>query len=534
MQREQLGAAHADGSSSGRSVSAQETLGLRLAADQLVAFGAPGDRTGGELRRDVSAVAQALPEAAPGSQVLIVIRADRYALLVGLLAVWRRGFVAAFPPEHDREAITALATQSVTVLHDTASGAALRIAPLLAAAEAGQATTDDAGWADLTCAGRLYQRAADGSLQSASSDEAWLQRAQQLAQRLELRSGQRCATSVGMGHPHGVLLGIVAPWLAGSAFLRARLEGAELSRALASEHVDLVVSVPAQLTGLLEGGTPSAGQPQRVVSAALEPLSRELRERAGPRLGAHIEDRSDLVAEIPLLCASEPSAERSGADEALLALVRAAPGVRDAAVVALEGRDRPSRCVAVMGPVPGEESSFPLDLARLRAAVAQQDARAELLEVREIRRDALGRFQRAALLRQFRRRADGRPLDSTLCWSEATSSEANAVVEHRASAQIPDDYPYFDGHFPGYPILPGAAQLSELIVPLVRRVRPELGRLRAMARLKFSGRIQPGETIDVVLQGRPGDGQLDFTLRRGKTLCAAGSLSFAPGDEPSP
>ncbi|HEX6244650.1 MAG TPA: hypothetical protein VFZ61_27215, partial [Polyangiales bacterium] len=297
--------------------------------------------------------------------------------------------------------------------------------------------------------------------------------------------------------------------------------------------LDLLVSVPGQLQALLERAAVRAPRVGRVVSA-LEPLTPELTARVSAWVGAALEDRSDVVRQAPLLGAGQPAAPPSPEDEALRALLRAAPGVRDAAVLPLSGPDRPSRCVAVVGPTPEDAAAEPLQLAALRALVARHDPNAELLAVREIRRDALGRFQHAALLRLFRRRADGSAIHAPLSWGERESRAQGELEEHRASVRIPAGYPYFEGHFPGYPILPGAAQLSELVLPLVRQSRPDLGRLRAMSRLKFSGRIQPGESIDVVLQGRAGERQLDFTLRRAQTLCAAGSLSFASADERTP
>ncbi|HEY2735976.1 MAG TPA: hypothetical protein VGI70_18390, partial [Polyangiales bacterium] len=93
-------------------------------------------------------------------------------------------------------------------------------------------------------------------------------------------------------------------------------------------------------------------------------------------------------------------------------------------------------------------------------------------------------------------------------------------------AHVPPDYGYFAGHFTGYPILPGAAQLSELVLPCVRRARPELGPLRQMSRIKFANRIKPDERVDVELAWRNDEPQIDFALRRGDAICSAGKLNF--------
>jgi 3-hydroxymyristoyl/3-hydroxydecanoyl-(acyl carrier protein) dehydratase len=99
--------------------------------------------------------------------------------------------------------------------------------------------------------------------------------------------------------------------------------------------------------------------------------------------------------------------------------------------------------------------------------------------------------------------------------------------------RVPERYGYFNGHFPGYPLLPGAAQLSELVVPFVRTVQPELGRLTRMARLKFQERIVPNDLVEVSLRFAPDSADavatersVEFALRRGDSLCASGRLWF--------
>jgi 3-hydroxymyristoyl/3-hydroxydecanoyl-(acyl carrier protein) dehydratase len=140
----------------------------------------------------------------------------------------------------------------------------------------------------------------------------------------------------------------------------------------------------------------------------------------------------------------------------------------------------------------------------------------------DLARNGAGRHDRVSLLRLFGRAADTAPLS----WQLTHLSERLAEPErYERELQIPERYGYFDGHFPGYPLLPGAAQLSELVVPFVRSVRPQLGRLIRMARLKFQERIVPNDVVSVTLQF--GGSSVDFSLRRGDTLCANGRLVFA-------
>src|SRR5687768_3606810 len=148
---------------------------MRRSADELVAFGVAGTRNLGQLWRDAACVAEALPNAAPGAEVLLVIRSDRYALAVALIAAWTRGYVAVLPPELDRDAITTLADASHTagVLHDTASGIALSLGPLLAKAEHHAAAVAP-NLEALACATRGYTRGLTGALQPATWADDWL------------------------------------------------------------------------------------------------------------------------------------------------------------------------------------------------------------------------------------------------------------------------------------------------------------------------------------------------------------------------
>ncbi|HET8932369.1 MAG TPA: hypothetical protein VFN67_02970, partial [Polyangiales bacterium] len=144
----------------------------------------------------------------------------------------------------------------------------------------------------------------------------------------------------------------------------------------------------------------------------------------------------------------------------------------------------------------------------------------------DLSRNAAGRHDRAALLRLFGRAPDGAPLS----WALRVDREQVEAGRALRYVHVPERYGYFAGHFPGYPLLPGAAQLSELVVPFVRAVRPELGRLTRMARLKFQERIVPNDLIEVSLHFGSSSAEeqsVEFALKRGDSVCANGRLWFA-------
>jgi len=95
----------------------------------------------------------------------------------------------------------------------------------------------------------------------------------------------------------------------------------------------------------------------------------------------------------------------------------------------------------------------------------------------------------------------------------------------RFAVLVPADLLYFQGHFPGAPILPAIAQLLTLVVDRIHFVWPDLGQPRRVARLKFMRAIDPGDEIEVQLE-RTG-AEVRFTLLRGATDCTRGALAFA-------
>lgn len=92
--------------------------------------------------------------------------------------------------------------------------------------------------------------------------------------------------------------------------------------------------------------------------------------------------------------------------------------------------------------------------------------------------------------------------------------------------EIPALSPFFAGHFPGHPILPGIAHLA-----LVAR---ELGGapLAEVRNLKLRRPVLPGDVLDLALE--PGeDGLVRFELRRGNEAVSSGTVRTGEG-EPLP
>ena len=90
------------------------------------------------------------------------------------------------------------------------------------------------------------------------------------------------------------------------------------------------------------------------------------------------------------------------------------------------------------------------------------------------------------------------------------------------------DLPYFEGHFPGAPLLPGAAQLALVLAFIERALEApvEPGRIR---RTKFTGRIHPGNLVTVRVEIDSAAGRARWRLSEARRDVSTGDLCFEAG-----
>ena len=94
--------------------------------------------------------------------------------------------------------------------------------------------------------------------------------------------------------------------------------------------------------------------------------------------------------------------------------------------------------------------------------------------------------------------------------------------------RVPEELAYFDGHFPGDPLLPGVYQLDALAVARVEQLWSELGRLARVRRLKFIHPLRPGDRLTVRLERRAAPGQVALAISQGERRCTTATLQFEP------
>ncbi|MCP1727725.1 3-hydroxymyristoyl/3-hydroxydecanoyl-(acyl carrier protein) dehydratase [Natronospira proteinivora] len=98
------------------------------------------------------------------------------------------------------------------------------------------------------------------------------------------------------------------------------------------------------------------------------------------------------------------------------------------------------------------------------------------------------------------------------------------VAEYRLA--VPVDLPWFRGHFPGHPVLPGLVQVEWARQLAERDLCPD-GGFQGLRSVKFQRVIQPDCELCLHLEAR--DGQVDWRLTLDGLdgpLCSEGRLFF--------
>jgi 3-hydroxymyristoyl/3-hydroxydecanoyl-(acyl carrier protein) dehydratase len=95
----------------------------------------------------------------------------------------------------------------------------------------------------------------------------------------------------------------------------------------------------------------------------------------------------------------------------------------------------------------------------------------------------------------------------------------------QATAEVPRDLIFFDGHFVDTPVLPAVTQLEALVVPAVAQAWPSLGRLERLGRVKFKKVVSPGDVLRVHLE-RAGDDAVRFQIQLDDEVASSGTLHF--------
>lgn len=551
------------------------------APQDLVALGGDGDRTGADLRAAAAAVAAALSGRAE-SQVVLACD-DRFHFAAGLLGSWSAGRLVVLPPSTQPATLEELAAGGCLLLHDR---------------DEEPAGHDLREWVAHPAPGplRLPGRDQDAVIVATSGSTGPSQRfPKTLRQLLEevavhgrlfhVGPAERILVTAPPHHIYGLLFGILLPLSSGAAFLRRTALHAEaVAEAVRRHGVTHVVSVPAHLRALVDAGPlpavarvfssgaplpadtsarlAAAGWAVTEIFGSSETGGVAWRERAGapwrtfPGVQAAVGAGGRLEVDGSFLHPSQPrpfvTGDLARAVPEGFELLGRADGVVKAGGKRVSLREIEERAAGIAGV--SDAAALAQDVAGARGqevwlavagrGVAPESLRRELARwldplamPRRIRvvdalpREENGKLTRARLLTLF----EGRPAPSQLDPDGETVRVDDAGREEVSlDFTIPPDLVWFEGHFPGRPVLAAVVQLQELVLRQARRRWPGLGSPRRVQRLKFKQVVTHGDRITLRLVHDAVARRVDFHLSRGRASCASGTLLFAPPSAETP
>ena len=95
------------------------------------------------------------------------------------------------------------------------------------------------------------------------------------------------------------------------------------------------------------------------------------------------------------------------------------------------------------------------------------------------------------------------------------------------SCLVAAEMPFFNGHFPDFPIMPAAAQI-EMIHSLLQQHTDWNAIIAGGRGLKFSGRIRPGDNLTVRVR-HTASGRISFSVENRTSVVSKGVLQLAGG-----
>jgi len=106
-------------------------------------------------------------------------------------------------------------------------------------------------------------------------------------------------------------------------------------------------------------------------------------------------------------------------------------------------------------------------------------------------------------------------------WYQLIDIKSSEGREIRAEIQVPAESPWFDGHFPGEPVLPGLAQIS-MVFDVIQKASDGQWRASSVSRVRFKRMIRPADRLEVlaVPLAKVGNGFLFRIQSKGDLVCS--------------
>jgi len=82
-------------------------------------------------------------------------------------------------------------------------------------------------------------------------------------------------------------------------------------------------------------------------------------------------------------------------------------------------------------------------------------------------------------------------------WYKVNNMNRSAENEISADIRVPSDSPWFDGHFPGEPILPGVAQIG-MVFDTIKKAHNQELMVSSVRRIRFKRIIRPDDQLKII------------------------------------
>ena len=174
-------------------------------------------------------------------------------------------------------------------------------------------------------------------------------------------------------------------------------------------------------------------------------------------------------------------------------------------------------------------ASGPTGVVRLGAAVVAPGLSAgELMEQLRQRVDPAFLPRPLLVVERLPRNAAGKLPQQAMQQLASEHAQGRLAGNMHSTLTIPADHPSFPGHFPNFPVLPGAVLLDAALDVMQRARGIDLVEWQ-IASAKFLAAVRPGDVLSVQ-HDAPRDGLIRFTIRTAHHTVANGVLSNAAQD----
>lgn len=554
--------------------------------------------TARDFRADVGGVAALIDAQSGGARAkgpLIVAATDRYRMLVACVAAWSRGRAVVLPPNHKAGTLNEIVqeTAATKLLTDAAplDGVGVQHCIDLMSPPTGAPVTACTveGATDVLVA---YTSGTTGGHHACRKTAFQLfGEAQVLVETFAFDPHRTIGATVPAHHLYGLLFTLLIPLFSGARFIRPALfQPADVRLAQERYEITDLITVPTHVRALVSAGQAPLTLKRTLSSGAV--LDIEVAEAFSAQSGSEVIDvlgstesggiayrratpgavyvpfrgvsvaksaEGQLLLRSPFLAPGadwqlmedrielvQGGFEHLGRTDGVLKI-----GGKRVAVQELEARAR--RLPGVSDAAALVQASSELRGTELWLAIATRDPRwtagtlkgalSEFFDsvvlprryriVDELPRDGLGKVQRHLLERLF---SDGDtqspPADLTLPEPILERGEQEETL--RSEFSIPRNWVFFQGHFPGEPIMPGVVQLSHIVLPSIKKAWSELHALDEVPQLKYKRPIRPGARLALRARRPHGAWQVRFELREAGEIASSGQLKFSEAAAKSP